>query len=100
MRTCVACRTRRAKRSLLRVVRRPDRTVVFDGTGSVEGRGAYVCADGACPEIAVKRGALARALRTPIADEMKTRLEHADVATGVASMPEAPAAIQGGVHGA
>jgi uncharacterized protein len=61
----VACRTARAKRDLLRIVRTPDREVVVDRTGRQAGRGAYVC-DATCLAIAMKKGALARALETPL----------------------------------
>lgn len=61
-RTCVACRTPRPKRELLRIVRTPTRDVVIDHTGRLAGRGAYVCAGTDCLAIAIKKGALARAL--------------------------------------
>ena len=73
-RSCVACRTPRDKRDLLRVVRAPDRTVGLDPTGRASGRGAYVCRDANCIKTAFERGILARALETPIpaglADEL------------------------------
>jgi predicted RNA-binding protein YlxR (DUF448 family) len=72
-RSCVACRTSRAKRELVRIVRRPDRSVMIDDTGRVAGRGAYVCRDDACMTKAIDRGALARALETTIpADLLET----------------------------
>ena len=63
---CVACRTSRPKRELQRVVRTPERDVVFDPTGRLAGRGAYVCQGTACLELAIKKGALARALEIPL----------------------------------
>jgi len=63
---CVACRTSRPKRELQRVVRTPGRDVVFDPTGRMAGRGAYVCQGTACLELAIKKGALSRALETPL----------------------------------
>jgi hypothetical protein len=54
---CVACRTSRPKRDLQRVVRTPER---------LAGRGAYVCLGTDCLDIAIKKGALARALETPL----------------------------------
>ena len=65
-RTCVACRTPRLKRELLRVVRTPGRTIVLDATGRAPGRGAYVCADPGCQAAALAKGALRRALAVPI----------------------------------
>ena len=63
---CVACRTSRPKRELQRVVRTPDRNVVFDPTGRMAGRGAYVCLGTDCLTQAIKKGALSRALETPL----------------------------------
>ncbi len=50
----------------MRVVRTPDRQVVSDPTGRLAGRGAYVCADGACLTTSIKKGALSRALKSPL----------------------------------
>jgi predicted RNA-binding protein YlxR (DUF448 family) len=65
-RTCVACRTARPKRELVRVVRTPGGRVVLDETGKVAGRGAYVCRSAGCLAIANTKGALTRALETPV----------------------------------
>jgi hypothetical protein len=37
-----------------------------DPSGRLAGRGAYVCADGSCRELALNKGALARALSVSI----------------------------------
>jgi predicted RNA-binding protein YlxR (DUF448 family) len=66
----VACRTPRQKRDLLRVVRTPGGAIVLDATGRAPGRGAYVCADAACQEAAMTKGALRRALAVPIPAEL------------------------------
>jgi uncharacterized protein len=65
LRTCLGCRQRRAKRELVRLVRRADGVVVRDAGGAAAGRGAYVCADAACLERLVKGGRLSHALRGP-----------------------------------
>lgn len=44
-RTCVICKERRQKDDLLRIVRTPEGQVVFDRTGRLNGRGAYICSD-------------------------------------------------------
>ena len=62
----MACRTSRAKRDLRRIVRTPTGDVVVDPTGRLAGRGAYVCQDTDCLSIAIKKGALSRALDTPL----------------------------------
>ncbi len=65
-RTCVACRTARPKRALVRVVRAPDGSIGVDPTGKRSGRGAYLCPAAECLRLAERRGSLARALRTTI----------------------------------
>ncbi len=73
-RTCVACRARAPKRELLRVARRPDGAVAVDRAGKEPGRGAYVHRDAACVELALRRGALARALGASLPHQEAARL--------------------------
>ncbi|MDQ6748876.1 MAG: YlxR family protein [Candidatus Dormibacteraeota bacterium] len=65
-RTCVACRTERPKRDLVRLVRDPVGGVVVDQTGKLNGRGAYLCHDPACWTQAQRRKALERALKVSL----------------------------------
>ena len=69
MRQCVACREKKEKYALARVVRTPEGEVMYDSRGKVSGRGAYVCRDLKCLEKAVRSRALARALECDIPDE-------------------------------
>jgi len=62
-RTCVACRTVRPKRQLIRIVRTPEGEVRIDDRGKQSGRGAYLCAQRVCWEEALKRHRLDAALR-------------------------------------
>ncbi|HEX9716935.1 MAG TPA: YlxR family protein [Actinomycetota bacterium] len=73
-RTCVGCREKAGKRGLLRVVRSPDGVVRVDAVGKAPGRGAYVHRDTSCLEAALRRGALARALRTGLGPDEAARL--------------------------
>ena len=73
-RSCVACRTARPKRDLLRIVRTPDGRVVADPSGRLAGRGAYVCDDAACIERAITKGALGRALKTSLPPDLRETL--------------------------
>jgi predicted RNA-binding protein YlxR (DUF448 family) len=68
-RTCVACRTVRAKRDLIRVVIPAIGTIEVDDSGKLNGRGAYLCAKSECWEEALKSGALNRALRISLTPE-------------------------------
>jgi predicted RNA-binding protein YlxR (DUF448 family) len=50
LRTCAVCREVRPKRSMTRLVRRADGSVVADPTSKAAGRGTYVCDQAACRE--------------------------------------------------
>jgi uncharacterized protein len=73
-RTCVACRTTRPKRDLARIVRTPSGDVTFDESGRAAGRGAYVCRTSECLDKAITKGALGRALKTPLSADARTAL--------------------------
>ena len=88
LRTCVACRTERPKRELVRVVRSPDGSVALDPTGRLAGRGAYLCADGACWSAALKKHSIERALETSLPPEVRVQLAAGD-----------PLNIEGGIRG-
>ncbi len=91
-RTCVACRTVRQKRELLRVVRTPSGAVAIDETGRANGRGAYICRTTVCLDQAINKGALTRALRTPLPPDLRTRIAGSLEA-------EMTSTIEGGAHG-
>ncbi len=63
IRTCIGCRTEREKSELIRLVRYEGRVVV-DYQAKLPGRAAYVCPRLACIKEAMKRGRLARALKS------------------------------------
>ena len=64
-RSCVGCRERAPKGELLRIARTPS-GVRLDPTGTEPGRGAYVHRDPACVRAALRKGVIARALRTGV----------------------------------
>ena len=72
-RSCVGCRERAPKAELVRVARTPA-GVRVDPHGNAPGRGAYVHRDPACVAAALRKGALASALRTGLAQEELVRL--------------------------
>ena len=47
MRTCIACRTEKPKKELVRIVKFGE-DIKLDLTGKANGRGAYVCNDKEC----------------------------------------------------
>ena len=69
MRTCIACRTEKAKADLVRLVRTEDNDVRVDHSGRLEGRGAYLCRDMACWESGLKGSYITHALKIAITPE-------------------------------
>ncbi|SFJ23261.1 RNase P modulator RnpM [Thermoflavimicrobium dichotomicum] len=66
MRKCVASQEMFPKKELIRVVRTPENEVVIDPTGKKSGRGAYLCAKEEYIDLAQKKKALDRALKTNV----------------------------------
>lgn len=89
-RTCVACRRSDAKRGLIRVAREADGRIVVDPSGRRNGRGAYLCHDPACWEVALKRRALERALRLEVIhpEDRAAIIAYAQALAAPASVPE------------
>ncbi len=78
-RTCVICRVKRQRSDLLRIVRSPGGEIVFDRTGRMDGRGAYVCGDAdhwesGNPGKCIDRGRLNNALKKEIDDSIVKQL--------------------------
>ena len=61
-RSCVVCREKKDKRELTRLVIADDR-VAIDGTGKMNGRGAYLCSNPMCWAQAANRSPMVQALR-------------------------------------
>ena len=59
----------------MRIVRTPAGQVILDESGRAAGRGAYLCADGACWQGALERNVLQRALETPLPQDLRQQLE-------------------------
>lgn len=76
IRTCVVCREKAGKRTLMRVVR-AESGVQLDLTGKVNGRGAYVCDSPLCWQKMVSSDVLEKALRTKLTAEDRERLRQA-----------------------
>ena len=90
-RTCVGCRAVLPKRTLVRIVRRPE-GVHLDPTGKLAGRGAYLHDKRSCWESGLK-GALAHALRTELTVEDRESL-----LSFMATLPEEDTLTEAG-HG-
>lgn len=74
IRTCIGCGETSDKRAIVRFVRTPDGYVELDATGKAKGRGAYMCEQLDCYELAYKRRKLASALRVALNEDDYDRL--------------------------
>jgi predicted RNA-binding protein YlxR (DUF448 family) len=70
------------------VVRTPAGLVSIDPTGRLPGRGAYLCADGSCWRLALRKSSIERALDVTLPPELRSRLDQGDLEE-----------LQGGPHG-
>lgn len=75
LRKCVSCGEMIGKKGALRVVRDKDGAVSPDETGKKAGRGAYICRDIKCFELAKKAKKLDRALKCTVPDEIYDIIE-------------------------
>lgn len=75
MRTCIGCNNAKPKKELIRIVKSSDGEVSIDFTGKKNGRGAYVCRDISCLEMAIKTKRLSRAFEMPIENEVYDKLK-------------------------
>ena len=76
-RMCVACREMHEKAALYKVVLSEGEPVI-DIEGKMQGRGAYVCKNEKCIELALKKRGFDRAFRqdcSPVYDKLKTECE-------------------------
>jgi len=73
-RTCIACRTAKPKRELIRLVHTSDGIVEIDTTGKRAGRGAYLCPLRECWETGLRGNRLEHALRTSLSRDNREQL--------------------------
>ncbi len=72
-RKCVGCQNVFLKKELMRIVKNED-GVFLDATGKQNGRGAYICKNLNCLEIAYKRKNLERSFRCPVDQQVYENL--------------------------
>ena len=79
LRKCVACGQNKTKKELIRIVNNKEEGVIVDLTGKKNGRGAYICRNIECLNLAIKNKKLSRALETEvpvdIQDELKQEID-------------------------
>ncbi|MGQ0678754.1 MAG: YlxR family protein [Actinomycetota bacterium] len=74
LRSCCACRAKRPKQELLRFARAASGRVMLDPSGYAAGRGGYICRSKVCLDAALKRGSLARTLKSALTGEQLVAL--------------------------
>ena len=75
LRQCVGCGEMKDKKEMMRVLKSADGLVSLDMTGRKNGRGAYLCKNGACLSKARKNKGLDRSFKMRIPDEIYENLE-------------------------
>ena len=68
-RTCISCRQIKEKKALIRLVFVENGVIGVDISGKKPGRGAYLCPNKVCWELALKKNRLEYALRTKLSDD-------------------------------
>ena len=74
-RTCIGCGEVKPKREMLRIVRTPEGDIRADVTGRMNGRGAYLCRNGSCLALAIKKHGLERAFKMAVPEGTAAMLE-------------------------
>ena len=74
-RQCAACRKKRPKRELIRLVRDPEGEVIIDIRQRADGRGTYICRREECIELARKKRGIDRSLKCRTSDDLYDRLK-------------------------
>ncbi len=79
IRTCIGCQNKKPKRELIRIIRTPEGNYEIDTTGKKSGRGAYLCYNIKCLDVALREKRLNRSFKkdipVPIIDELRRFLE-------------------------
>jgi predicted RNA-binding protein YlxR (DUF448 family) len=75
VRTCIGCKCKKPKKDMIRIIKTPDGKIEIDRTGKKSGRGAYICGNAKCLDIALRKNNLNRSLKQDIPlqtlDELK-----------------------------
>lgn len=75
LRKCIGCGESKPKKDLIRIVKNKDNEVKIDLTGKLNGRGAYLCKEIECFQLAQKHNKIAKSLEMKISDEIYDELK-------------------------
>ena len=73
-RTCIGCRKKGNKYSLIRIANSKENGLVIDLNQKAQGRGAYICNNINCLDKAIKSKRIDRKLETNISEEIYNKL--------------------------
>ena len=74
-RTCIACRRKKQKWEMVRIVRGMEGKLEIDTRGKKAGRGAYLCKSPECWNIGLKRKKLENALKCNVTAEQLSEIQ-------------------------
>lgn len=74
-RQCAGCGEYRDAREMFRIVRTPEKEIVFDPSGRMNGRGVYLCRNNSCIEKAFSRKGIARSLHLNLQPQTESDLK-------------------------
>jgi uncharacterized protein len=77
LRTCCGCHVTKAAGELLRITRSPEGGLRLDDWKKAPGRGAYVCPELGCLNLALRKKAFSRVFHCTLSPAALTRLQHA-----------------------
>ena len=66
VRTCIGCQCKKSKKEMIRIIRTPEGKIEIDKTGKKSGRGAYLCGNVKCLDIALRKNSLNKSLKQDI----------------------------------
>lgn len=69
-RTCIGCNSKKYKYELLRIVKDKNGNINIDENKNMQGRGAYICKNKECIEIAIKKKKLERSFSCKIEESL------------------------------
>ena len=74
-RKCVGCKAMKDKQDIVRIVCSPTGEFLLDSTGKANGRGAYLCANTDCLQLAKKSKGLERSFKRAVPQEIYVMLQ-------------------------
>ena len=74
LRKCTGCNEMKDEREMIRIVKDKEDQFSLDFTGKKAGRGAYICKNIGCLELAQKQKGLERSYKMPVGKEIYDQL--------------------------